>query len=360
APAFARVAVAGVLAGAAMGLKNPSVVYGVGLCLAFLALPAGPWRRLWLAFFFGLGVLAGIAATGGYWMVHLWQEYGNPVFPHMNNLFRSPFAAPDDYRNTHFFPDTLWERVLFPLTFTFQPLKVGEVPWFDLRVLVLYVLVPVAALARLLAPRGETFTHGAATRYLLVALAVSYALWAYMFGIYRYLVPMEMLAPLAIVMAAGLLPAPRAPKALLTAVLLLVVQATVSAADWGRVPWSRHWVEAEVPPIEAADDTMVLMAGYWAISHVVPLFPPQIPFVRIQSNFLQPDSVNNGYLGIVQRRVREHKGRFLMLSTIPDTAGAARAAALMGLTLDAGACRVIPNNLGEPLNLCAVHRAKVE
>ncbi|HYD65297.1 hypothetical protein [Azospirillum sp.] len=360
APAFARVAVAGLLAGAAMGLKNTSVMYAVGLCLAFLVLPCGYWRRLWLAFFFGVGVLAGIALFGGYWMAHLWQEYGNPLFPHMNHIFRSPFAAPDDYRNTSFFPEALWERVLFPVLFTFQPLRVGEVPWFDLRVLVLYVLVPVAALARLPAPRGEIFTHAAATRYLLTALAVAYAVWAYMFGIYRYLVPMEMLAPLAIVMAAGLLPAPRAAKALLAGVLLLAVQATVTAADWGRVPWSRQWVEADVPPVERPDETMVLMAGYWAISHVVPLFPPQVPFVRIQSNFLQPDSVGNGYLGVVQKRVREHRGRFLMLSTIPDTPGAAKAAALMGLTLDAGDCRVIPNNLGEPLNLCAVHRERVE
>lgn len=359
--AFTRVALAGVLAGAAMGAKNPTVIYAMGLCLAFLVLPAHPWRRLWLAFFFGTGVLAGLALTGGFWMVHLWQSYGNPIFPHMNHVFKSPLAAISDYRNYSFLPAGWMERLFFPFYFVRDPIKVGEVAWFDLRVPVLFVLVPLAALAALLrrpgaASTGRPFARPDATRYLLTALAVTYALWIWMFCIYRYLVPMEMLAPVAMVMAVGLLPLPGRARMVLAGVLLIGVQGTMRPADWGRVPWSRTWVEASIPPIADPDHTMLLMAGYWAISHVVPLFPPQMPVIRIQSNFLQPDSVGNGMLGVLQRRVGEHRGPFLMLSTIPDTPGAARAAALMGLRLDEQGCRTILNNLGEPLNLCPVQR----
>ncbi len=362
--ALARVAMAGVLAGAAMGAKNPTVIYAVGLCLAFLALTAPPWRRLSLAFFFGLGVLVGLAATGGFWMVHLWQEYGNPIFPHMNHLFKSPFAAISDYRNYSFLPTDPVERLFFPFYFVWAPLKVGEVAWFDLRIPVLFVLAPLAALAALaarlrrsaLTVSDSPIAHPQTTRYLLTALAVTYALWVYMFCIYRYLVPMEMLAPLAIVLAVGLLPVPARARIILTAALLIGIQATMQPANWGRVPWSRQWVQAEAPSILDPDHTMLLMAGYWAISHVTPQFPPQMPVVRIQSNFLQPDSVGNGFLAIVKRRVAEHDGSFLMLSTIPDTPGAAKAAALLGLTLDAQGCHSIPNNLGEPLNLCRVQR----
>ncbi|MBP2293142.1 hypothetical protein [Azospirillum rugosum] len=364
--AFLRVGAAGLMAGAAMGLKNPSVIYAVGLCLAFLVLPTRPWRWLWLSFFFGVGVLGGLALFGGFWMAHLWHDYGNPVFPHMNHIFKSPFAAISDYVNVGFFPASTLERILFPFFFTFAPLKVGEVAFLDLRILVLFVLVPVAAALALLG-KGSRLQHGpatladrAATRYLLTAMAVMYALWVVMFCIYRYLVPLEILAPLAIVMAAGLLPVPRRGAVVVAAVLLLLVQATVRPADWGRVAWSDRWVEAEVPPIEDPDHTMVLMGGYWAISHVIPAFPPRIPFVRIQSNFLQPDSVGNGYLALLKDKVGAHHGRFLMLSTIPDTAGAAEAALLLGLRVDQGACRVIPNNLGEPLNLCSVERVPVD
>ncbi|QCG98234.1 hypothetical protein E6C67_31620 [Azospirillum sp. TSA2s] len=360
-PSFARVAAAGLLAGAAMGLKNPTVIYAVGLCLGFLALPARPWRRLWLAFFFGIGVLVGLALGGGVWMAHLWHDYGNPVFPHMNHIFRSPFAALSDYVNVSFFPPGLWQRLFFPFVFTFHPLTVGEVPWFDLRVLALFVLVPVgfvcAVAGRSMGKRNDWLTEGPATRFLLTALSVTYALWVVMFCIYRYLVPLEMLAPLGLVMAVGLLPLARRLRIGLAVALLALVQVTVQPADWGRVAWADKWVTAEVPPIEDADDTMVLMGGYWAISHVIPSFPPRITFVRIQSNFLQPDSVGNGYLGIMKDKVASHHGPFLMLSTIPDTAGAAKAAELLGLRLDPQRCRPIPNNLGETLNLCAVDRA---
>lgn len=362
--AVARVAAAGLLAGAAMGLKNPMVIYAVGLCLAFLALPARPWRRLWLAFFFGVGVLAGLALCGGYWMAYLWHDYGNPVFPHMNHIFKSPFAALSDYVNVSFFPPTMVERLFFPAVFTFAPLTVGEVPWFDLRVLTLFVLIPVGFIAaqadRSLRVRNEWLTEGPATRYLLTALTVTYALWVAMFCIYRYLVPLEMLAPLALVMAIGLLPLARHLRIGLAVALLILVQGTVRPADWGRVAWADHWVTADVPPIADPDHSMVLMAGYWAISHVIPSFPPRIPFVRIQSNFLQPDSVGNGHLAILRDKVAAHRGPFLMLSTIPDTPGAAKAATLLGLRVDTGRCRPIPNNLGETLNLCAVERKTVE
>ncbi|MCW2236007.1 hypothetical protein [Azospirillum canadense] len=364
--AFLRVAGAGLMAGAAMGLKNPSVIYAVGLCLGFLVLPARPWRRLWLSFFFGIGVLGGLALFGGFWMAHLWHDYGNPVFPHMNHIFNSPFAAISDYVNVGFFPASTLERILFPFFFTFAPLKVGEVAFLDLRILVLFVLIPVAAALALLGKGfrlrfdAAAIADIAATRYLLTAMAVMYALWVVMFCIYRYLVPLEILAPLAIVMAAGLLPVPRRGAVVVAAALLLLVQATVRPADWGRVAWSDHWVEADVPPIGDSDHTMVLMGGYWAISHVIPAFPPRIPFVRIQSNFLQPDSVGNGYLALLKDKVGAHHGRFLMLSTIPDTAGAAKAALLLGLRVDQGACRVIPNNLGEPLNLCSVERVPMD
>ncbi|MCU0592739.1 MAG: hypothetical protein MUC57_14860 [Desulfobacterales bacterium] len=54
---------AGLLAGSALGLKQPFAVYCVGLCLAFFGLNAPFLRRSALAFIFGWGVLAGTALT---------------------------------------------------------------------------------------------------------------------------------------------------------------------------------------------------------------------------------------------------------------------------------------------------------
>ena len=54
-------AAAGVLVGAALGVKLPFAVYAVGICAAFFGLPLPFGRRFRLAFIFGLGVLGGAA-----------------------------------------------------------------------------------------------------------------------------------------------------------------------------------------------------------------------------------------------------------------------------------------------------------
>jgi hypothetical protein len=223
---------------------------------------------------------------------------------------------------------------------------------------VLYVLLPVAALLSLVPQRHAHEPVGVprATRWLLTAITLSYAAWAWMFCIYRYAVPIEMLSPLAIVLAIGLLPLPRRVRWSAAALVLGVLQATTVWGTWGRTEWARHVVEFNMPEIPAPDRTMVLIGGYQPVSHLIPSFPPQIPFVRLQSNFVQPDSTDNGYSEVLRRRVMEHQGDFFMISTVPDTDIAAEAAAFYGMSLDWESCQVIYNILGEPHSFCAVRR----
>lgn len=362
-PALPAVLIAGLLAGAAAGLKSTTITYGLALGVGLLALPGPVPRRLGLAAGFGAAALLGLGATGGFWMWHLWQEYGNPTFPYMNHVFRSPYAALSDYRHPQFIPEDWTDRLLLPLRMALEPLRVGEVPFRDIKIPVLYALAPAAAL---LAVFGYAFGRGprrpdpivdaGAGRMLLVVAAAAFALWLLLFCIYRYLIPLEMLSPLLIVVAAGLLPVGRRMRLGLAALLLVAAQVAAVPGNWGRVAWSERWVEAGIPPIPHPERTMLLMAGYWATSHVVTLFPPAMPVMRIQSNFVQPDSTDNALRDVLAKRVAAHDGDFLVLATIPDTALAAEAVAQFGLALHSGTCRPVPNNLGETLNLCDVSR----
>ena len=153
-----------------------------------------------------------------------------------------------------------------------------------------------------------------------------------------------------------LLPLQRRYRLALAVLVLAGLQATVRPADWGRVPWGERWVTAAPPALADPDRTMVLMAGYWAIAHVLPSFPPQIPFVRVESNFVQPTSTGNATLELIRHRLAGHGGPLHLLCTIPDTPHAARSIEPLGLELDQGGCRPVPNNLGETLNLCPVRR----
>jgi hypothetical protein len=84
------------------------------------------------------------------------------------------------------------------------------------------------------------------TAFLLAFVAVAYLVWMRMFSIYRYLVPLELLAPLAIWLAWQYI----APQAQRVAGVLLAALAlgVFPIANWGHAEWADQAFSAEVPP----------------------------------------------------------------------------------------------------------------
>lgn len=132
---------AGFPAGAAIGFKQPAAIYAIGLCAAFFALKTPFTNRFSLSFFYGIGVLSGIAATGGYWLHEMWVRFKNPFFPYFNLLVQSPMATIGDYRDTSYLPDSIGGALLSPFFFGFAPHEFSEVAYRDLRISLLYVLL---------------------------------------------------------------------------------------------------------------------------------------------------------------------------------------------------------------------------
>ena len=85
-----RYVLAGLLIGAAVGLKLTNVVYALGAAAAVLAAT----RPLRATLCLGVGGAMGALATGGAWGLMLWRELGNPIFPLFNAVFRSPELVP--------------------------------------------------------------------------------------------------------------------------------------------------------------------------------------------------------------------------------------------------------------------------
>ncbi len=353
----------GVPAGLMMGLKLPSALFCVGLCGAILFV-TGPWRRrVWISFGFGLGVLAAAVVSLGPWAFFLYSEYGNPFFPYFDKLFPSAFSPPGSIRDIKFIPQTWHDRLLFPFIFAEFPQRVGEIPWRDLRLPLLYVLLPAAAFLRLVYGRNkraaDRFADFSTTRYLLWFAVLSYVVWLFAFAIYRYVLPLEMLAPLLIVLTIGLLPLRAGPRAMLAGFALLAVALTVQPGDWGRrETWLDRTVEVSVPDLKDPQSLMILMAGYEPYSHVVPSFPPEIPFVRIQSNFINPE-VPCGFNDLIRRRVAEHRGAYKILIPRYQFELAQKALRLFDLAFLPQKCQIVEDHLyPSNLALCDVKRTK--
>jgi hypothetical protein len=169
-----------------------------------------------------------------------------------------------------------------------------------------------------------------------------------------------MLTPLLIVFAVGLLPVKPSARALLAAFILVVVAASVQPGTWGRrAAWLDRFIEADLPPLGDTSNAMLLMAGFEPYSHIVTLFPPEIPVVRIQSNFTSPDQ-DKGFNKLLHARVEAHGGRFLLLIPNWQHSVAAEALRYFKLAADWKACQTVLDRLydGTVFDLCPVFRVR--
>lgn len=359
--AFCLATLCGLPAGLAVGLKLPAVIFAVGLCGGLLFLPGRPQRRLWASFGFGIGVLLGLAITYGPWAWYLGEHFGSPLFPYFNNLFQSPLAPAGSARDTSFLPGNLAEYLLFPALFAKDPSFVGEIPWRDLRLPLLYFLLPACLTMRAILGKKnqdhDPFGDRLSTRYLLGMASITYFVWLVLFSIYRYIVALEMLAPLLLVVTIGMLPIRVHVRTALTAVVLAVVVVSIRPGDWGRTPvWLDRAVSVELPELANPEKLMVLMAGFEPYSHVISEFPPEIAFVRVQSNFASPDE-NKGINGVIKKRVLDHNGTYKLLMPWYQLPMGEEALHTFDLKVQVQACLPVQDNLYDSkLVICDVQR----
>ena len=376
---------AGLLMGCAAGLKLTNAVYALALCLALLTLDAGWRRRCRAALLFGVGVLGGIALTAGHWFWRMWHVFGNPLFPQFNDRFRGPLAAPLGIGDTSWLPHGALEKWLWPFLHTLQPARVGEVPLRHLLWPMLYTAFAALALLtalRWLRARGSASMAAPAapmpapTRLLLVFIAFSYGLWMHLFSIYRYLVPVELLAPLALWLLLHHLLPPAPARAWGVACLLLAAGSVFSAGGWSHSRWAMRAFTVQTPALPHPEQNLVfLVHAHPPMGWLVPFFSERLAFVSVGAGF--PESP--AYLARVRAMLAQRRGPFYVMlyaETAPRNgwrdqaerdraqgdgrlrlAQGAATLAHYGLALDAASCREYLSMTGQrrsAYQLCVV------
>lgn len=293
---------AGAIMGLGVGLKLTVAVFALALCVALLALPLRLSGRLRASFLFGIGVLLGMAVTGGHWYWKMATLFGNPLFPQFNQLFHSPLAGAVGVADVRFLPQGVTEYLLWPFIFALHPLRVSEVPVGALAWPLLYVACAALAVKRLMG-RGAGRPADPKFHVLLAFFVVSYGLWLMLFSIYRYLVPLELLAPLMLyLLMQALLPRPVAGKA--AALLILAVIASgIPVAKWGHAGWAERSVRVDVPAIaDPAHSIIVTVESASATGWLATQFPATLAFAALDPGFATAPAWHARFAGMLAAR----------------------------------------------------------
>ena len=151
---LAILAVGGMVAGCAAGLKLTMLIYLPGLLLVAALLETG--RRPWVCLsFLTLGMMFGFVACAGWWMLAMNDQFGNPLFPYFNEVFQSAWVVEHPYRDLRFLPASLWEGLFKPLVAAADYSSALELKFRGPRVVALFLsLLVLPALFMLYHRRG--------------------------------------------------------------------------------------------------------------------------------------------------------------------------------------------------------------
>lgn len=359
-PPLRWIAIAGVLVGAASGLKLTAAPYAVALVIASLWLPADTLRtRVCNASVLSFSVAVGVAITGGWWYWRMWTEFGNPLFPQFNHWFHAPLAAAIGYGDANLWqPRSLLEAVTFPFVIVGEPTRISELKVQPLLWPLLYVLSLIAALfalrRRLVKFTLECVPQRNAQRIVVAFVAAAYVTWMFVFGIYRYTVALELLMPLAAWILIGWLPVPSPLRGLLRAMVIAVAAwALVDPVMQDRVDFARKSYRVQAPLIEAPERTTILLVGIEPAGWVLPFFPKGVSAIGLSNNF--PESP--AYVDRAKQLMASRDGDVLALivdataerlppfsSRFVDTSSRLKP---YGRVLDANACRSYTARIGQ-------------
>lgn len=267
----ARYILAGILIGAAAGLKLTNMIFLIGAAVSLL-LAAQPLMALSC---FAAGGVVGALCTGGPWAWTLWQAFGNPVFPFYNAIFHSPELVYELIADLRFMPHNLSEALAYPFYWAIGDHRSSEWAFRDPRFAIAFVLLAASVVTGLLYQQ-QIFTRR--DKQFLLGFLASYVVWLLKFSIHRYAVVLELLcAPLIVLLVwrlsgvlLGKLPEPGRPvwASRAIAVLAVAIAFWSQPADWLRRPWSDPY-QPQLPQ-QLSDAAAYLMVEK-PLGYVVPM-----------------------------------------------------------------------------------------
>ena len=333
---------AGLWIGTACGLKLTNFIYAIGLGVSLLALWPVVVLRSRMVLWYTIGAVCGFLVTGGYWAVHVWLAFGNPMAPYFNDVFASPMFERTSFADTRFIPGSLLAgAITYPFGWLLGMHPTSEVPFRDARFALVAVFLPVALVVSALRPGPGP--SGAAKTGSIVELRqfwlhglffiASYAIWLKQIAYQRYALPLEMLTGLMLFLSLDRLLRNRKEVTCVFSVLAVFIVIWTRPANWGRIPYGNDWFGIEIPR-DQTPPTLYVMMGHDPFAYVIPFMPDTSQFIRLTGNMPLDPNMPLGRKALSM--IRAHTGTIRSLAVVElDEENRARLARF-GLALTPG------------------------
>lgn len=358
-----KVAWGGLFLGAASALKVTNAVHAVA-AVTLLAFIPGSWKdRCRHAAVFAACLAGSFVVINAPWSGHLEQQFGNPLFPLLNGIFRSPEYSTAPMVAYRFIPQSLSAALLRPFSMSL-PGQMIDAEWIapDLRYAVLAVLLLMLLLHCILRRKRQSAGTAAATapdrsgtNRVLLALgcgfAVDWTLWLTASGNGRYFIPMASVAAVLDVVLIFRLFASwsRVRNYLLLAVAGAQIFQVCTGTEYRpRLPWhDGPWVDLSISSRISSQADLYFLMGEQTNSFVIPYLPRGSGFINLGGEYgLGPDGTNGMRILRLIERFNPHLrvltsdtgGDTDLGTTLPDGSSAANALRMFGLKVDASSC----------------------
>jgi hypothetical protein len=354
---------AGLVLGAATALKLTNAVHSVAAFALIIMMPR-PAEAVRSGIYYTGALALSFAAAAGPWAYQLARHFGNPFFPLLNTIFRSPEFTTEPLRHFRFIPASLLEGLWRPFALA-DPVPMVQVEDSapDLRYAALLALVALIVFrwlwqrwrARPGAPVPTQSRPG--TRVLaglMLALAIDWVLWLTASGNGRYFLPAACVT--AVVLVALVFRVwevrPRLQAYLLSAVVASQALAVFVGSEyrWSPVPWGGPWFEVQVPPRLASEPNLYLTMGAQSNAFLAPYLARESGLINFTGVYpLSPRGATGAHIAALIDRYSPHVRVLLRGARLyekderrePQQATVDAALARFGLRVDPADCATI-------------------
>lgn len=266
------------LIGAVFGLKMTNLIYFVGLniVLLFFELTLTDFLIYWACCFIGFFLVDGA------WMYKVYMQFGNPIFPFYNNYFHSIYISKYTFNLSPGFVRVPWYvSLLLPFYLSLNPTTyTSEMDLQDGRLaLVFSALILTLIFKFRFANVNKDVKHkNKYLNVLIIFFVASYLVWLWLFSVYRYILPLEMLSGILVI--ALLKPFFTTKKVFNLSVVLIFILALLSthAPNWGRKHFGKDYFAVHTPKLPNDAVVVLLTRPY---SYTIPYFNPTSHFVGL-------------------------------------------------------------------------------